>query len=61
MFISSDEIIGCRNQDNDFLDSIGKIKPRDNDEDEVSPGKLVISHDIDAHEIGFSIYYLNGI
>ena len=48
---SSDEIIGYRNQGNSVLGSIGEIKPRNEDQEEGSAGKLVISYDIDVHEI----------
>ena len=49
---SSDEIIRCRNQDNSVLGSIGEIKPRNEDQEEGSAGKPVISYDIEVHEIG---------
>ena len=47
----SDKSITHRNQDNGFLDRIGEIKSRDNDQDGVPPGMLAISFDIDAREI----------
>ena len=48
---SSDEIIGYRNQDNSVLGSMGEIKPRNDNQEEGSGGKLVISYDINVHEI----------
>ena len=49
----SDEIIGHRNQDNGFPDRFVEVESRDGGNDEVTTGKLAISYDIDAHEIGF--------
>ena len=46
----SDDIIGYRNQNNGVLDRIGKIRPRNEDLDGVSPGKPAISFKIDVNE-----------